>query len=77
MTGLTDFDAASNPSKKQKKVINDTVEWKITFDQTQGIRTLVDVVGNILNRVNFRIVYDQKKILTFCALIASILSMFA
>lgn len=37
------------------------VEWKITFDQTQGLRTLVDVVGNILNRVNFRINHDAKK----------------
>lgn len=44
-----------------KKVKADDIEWKITFDQTQGIRTLVDVVGNILTRVNFRINYDNKK----------------
>ena len=46
---------------KVKKMKSDSVEWKITFDQTQGIRTLVDVVGNILNRVNFRITHDAKK----------------
>lgn len=46
-------------NKKQK--LNNEVEWKITFDQTQGLRTLVDVVGNILNRVNFRIMHDTKK----------------
>ena len=46
-------------SKKMK--LTTDVEWKITFDQTQGIRTLVDVVGNILNRVNFRINHDHKK----------------
>jgi hypothetical protein len=39
----------------------DDIEWKITFDQTQGIRTLVDVVGNILTRVNFRVTHDSKK----------------
>lgn len=37
------------------------MEWRVTFDQTQGLRTLVEVVGNILNRVNFRIRYDKKK----------------
>ncbi len=36
-------------------------EWKITFDQTQGLRTLVDVVCNILTRVNFRVTYDDKR----------------
>ena len=46
---------------KAKKPRADDIEWRITFDQTQGIRTLVDVVGNILNRVNFRINYDSKK----------------
>lgn len=46
-------------TKKQK--LSSDLDWKITFDQTQGIRTLVDVVGNILTRVNFRINYDTKK----------------
>jgi len=53
-------DTALMSSKKQK-VHPGEIEWKITFDQTQGLRTLVDVVGNILNRVNFRINYDSKK----------------
>lgn len=51
----------SLPIIKKQKRTNDKIEWKITFDQTQGIRTLVDVVGNILNRVNFRINHDKKK----------------
>lgn len=45
-------------TKKQKI---DDIEWKITFDQTQGFRTLVDVVQNILTRVNFRITHDPKR----------------
>jgi len=44
-----------------KKVKTEEIDWKITFDQTQGIRTLVDVVGNILTRVNFRLMYDARK----------------
>jgi hypothetical protein len=48
------------PSVKKQKISND-IEWIITFDQTQGLRSLVDVVGNILNRVNFRINADNKK----------------
>ena len=48
-------------NSKAKMTKKDDIEWKITFDQTQGIRTLVDVVGNILNRVNFRVTYDSKK----------------
>ena len=53
-------DTMPTPVLKKAKIASE-IEWKITFDQTQGIRTLVDVVGNILNRVNFRIVYDTKK----------------
>lgn len=41
------------------------LEWRITFDQTTGLRTLVDVVGNILTRVNFRIAKDDKRDVTF------------
>lgn len=39
----------------------DNVQWKITFDQTQGIRTLIEVVGNILTRVNLRISFDKTR----------------
>lgn len=42
-----------------------TLEWRVTFDQTQGLRTLVEVVGNILTRVNFRITYDARKDMHF------------
>jgi len=49
-------------SKRQKI---EPFEWKITFDQTQGLRTLVEVVGNILTRVNFRIKHDPKKDMFF------------
>lgn len=45
---------------KRPKLNDNDVEYKITFDQTQGLRTLVDVVGNILTRVNFRINHDVK-----------------
>ena len=57
-------DASLNvPNKKAKT----SQEWKITFDQTQGLRTLVDVVCNILTRVNFRINFDEKRdILYLC-----------
>lgn len=48
---------------KKRKIVSseDTLEWRVTFDQTQGLRTLVEVVGNILTRVNFRITYDAKR----------------
>ena len=59
---LVDVSETNDADKhKAKKPRSDDVEWRITFDQTQGIRTLVDVVGNILNRVNFRINYDSEK----------------
>lgn len=58
---MTTVDITENENVSNKKQKNTEVEWKITFDQTQGIRTLVDVVGNILNRVNFRINHDSKK----------------
>ena len=45
----------------KKPKVAEIEEWRITFDQTQGLRTLVDVVGNILTRVNFRIMYDVSK----------------
>lgn len=35
--------------------MDDNVEWCITFDQTQGLRTMIDVVGNILTRINLRL----------------------
>ena len=46
-------------AKKRKR--DGELEWRVTFDQTQGLRTLVEVVTNILTRVNFRIVYDTKR----------------
>jgi hypothetical protein len=48
-------------AKRQKVENTNRLEWRITFDQTQGLRTLVEVVGNILTRVNFRITYDNKR----------------
>lgn len=59
-TDISTNESIDEHTNKKIKSSSD-VEWKITFDQTQGIRTLVDVVGNILNRVNFRINYDNKK----------------
>lgn len=47
--------------KRQKVASSNGLEWRVTFDQTQGLRTLVEVVGNILTRVNFRITYDHKR----------------
>lgn len=32
-----------------------SIEWQITFDQTQSLRTMFEVVGNILTRINVRI----------------------
>ena len=54
------------PAAKKYKVTGDEkMEWKLTFDQTQGLRTLVEVVGNILTRINFRLTYDSKKDMHF------------
>jgi hypothetical protein len=39
---------------------NSAYQWKLTFVGTQAIRTLVDVIGNILNRISFRIMHDSK-----------------
>ena len=44
--------------KKQKAHHTD---WKITFDQTQSLRTLFEVVGNILTRVSVSVKFDEKK----------------
>ena len=52
-------------SKRQKTSDESNIEWRVTFDQTQGLRTLVDVVGNILTRVNFRITHDEKRSMHF------------
>jgi hypothetical protein len=43
-----------NPLKKTKIDHND-IEWSCTFDQTQGLRTMIEVVGNILTRINLRL----------------------
>lgn len=61
-------DAPDQPIAKRAKVGmrgEDTLEWRVTFDQTQGLRTLVEVVGNILTRVNFRVTYDERKSMHF------------
>lgn len=50
-----------NACKKAKMEEPVTSQWKITFDQTQGLRTLVEVVGNILKSINFRIEYDENR----------------
>lgn len=34
--------------------------WKIQFDQATGLRTLVDVVSNLLTRISFRILKREK-----------------
>lgn len=53
---------ATGPCKKMRTA---KYEWKITFNATLGLRTLVEVVGNILNRVNLRIIYDSKQQIHF------------
>ena len=53
----------SDTESKRQKVSN--LEWRVTFDQSQGLRTLVEVVGNILTRVNFRLTYDTKREMHF------------
>lgn len=50
---------------KRMREDDDELLWRVTFDQTQSLRTLVEVVGNILTRVNFRITYDAKRELHF------------
>jgi hypothetical protein len=52
------IDNSEGPVSKKAKVAQ---EWKITFDQTQGLRTLVEVVCNILTRVNFRVIFDSNR----------------
>lgn len=54
-----DDEISAQPAATRRKAF--VKEWSITFDQTQGLRTLVDVVGNILTSINFRITYDQKR----------------
>lgn len=54
-----------NKQGKRQKTGDDDVEWQVTFDQTQGLRTLVEVVSNILTRVNFRLIFDQKRNMHF------------
>lgn len=52
---------SEQPVLKKMKTDSSTLEWRVTFDQTQGLRTLVEVVGNILTRINFRITWDDKR----------------
>ena len=52
---------SSTTTSNKKQCLDQSFDWKITFDQTQGLRTLVDVVCNILTRVNMRITKDQKQ----------------
>ncbi len=55
-----DANPALTEGPAQKK-LKDNVEWRITFDQTQGVRTLIDVVGGILQRINLRVKYDERR----------------
>lgn len=55
--------ASAAPSKRRKR--DEALEWKVTFDQTQGLRTLVEVVTNILTRVTFRLIHDAKRNMHF------------
>ena len=52
---------SGQPKRQKVKADSNELEWQITFNQTQGLRTLVEVVGNILTRVNFRITYDARR----------------
>ena len=49
----------SDMQVKRLKTSDDTIEWKCTFDQTQGLRTMIEVVGNILTRVNLRLTREK------------------
>lgn len=42
-------------SKRQR--IGSDIEWCCTFDQTQSLRSLIDVVGDVLKRVSIQIQY--------------------
>jgi hypothetical protein len=44
-----------NASKRAKASHEEEVEWMCTFDQTNGLRTMSEVVGNILTNINFRL----------------------
>lgn len=46
------------PSKKQK--VNEDTEYFLTFDQTHSLRILVDVISNILPRVEFTVIEKEK-----------------
>ena len=54
-----------------KRLKSDT-EWRITLHQTQGFRTLVDVVSPILTRVNFHVTKDVQKADNFFLCIDSV-----
>ena len=44
-------------TKKQK--MGKVLDWKIEFHQTSGLRTLIDVVSNILTRINLYVTQDE------------------
>ena len=45
--------SVENEGSKKQKV--DSPEWKLVFDQTQSLRTLMDVISNLLTRVQVQI----------------------
>ena len=42
-------------SKRLRSDDDSSVEWKLTIDQTGRLRTLMEVVGNVLTRINVRL----------------------
>lgn len=52
---------SSEPKRQKMNTDSSELEWQITFNQTQGLRTLVEVTGTILTRINFRITYDTRR----------------
>ena len=57
--------AAVDSSPHRKRAARSAHEWKLVFDQTQGLHCLVDVVANILKRIHFIVVRDRKQDATF------------
>ena len=59
---MTEVDT-TNANKRQKMNDEDAESensFHITFDQTQSLRVLVDVISNILHRVDIQVMKDEK-----------------
>ena len=50
-------DGIVHDAKRAKSSIPDA--WKLTFHQTTALRTLIDVVSNVINRVNIKVVSKE------------------